>query len=155
MRFGVNCSQEVTLEPNGQATIVVTDILNEGTYVIDGDKLTITSDSPGDAAPTMRFTLAANRKSMTDEQGQVWTTLLCGVTTCTEKDYCEVVDSDTPEFDGSFVRHQCRPLPGCDTSDTCTCIVATERCQVGTAQIHGRCTTESAGFFSLTCNIGG
>ena len=54
MAAGVNCAQWVAFCPDGSAEIVVTDIIDPGTYVLDADGLDA-SFPGGDAPPTMRF----------------------------------------------------------------------------------------------------
>jgi hypothetical protein len=153
--FGVNCFQEVDFEADGHATVIVTDIVNAGTYTIAGSVVTVTLDSlDGDAGEKLSFTLAKDQRTMTDAQKNVWSSSLCGVTACSAAEFCETVASDAPEFDGSFTRHACRPLPGCDTTNVCECL-AGERCTVGSASFAGACSEASANFFTLTCNIGG
>jgi hypothetical protein len=43
-----NCEPSLTLCPDGSFQLLVTDILNAGTYEIDGDELRATLDGPGD-----------------------------------------------------------------------------------------------------------
>jgi hypothetical protein len=153
--FGVNCFQEISLEPDGSASVIVTDILNVGTYTIDDGSLTVTLESlDGDPGTKLHFTLRADRRTMTDDQKNVWSVSLCGVTACGVFDYCETVNSDEPEFDGSFTRHACRALPGCDTSNVCECLAAA-RCDVSGTKFGGTCDQTSGDFYTFTCNLGG
>lgn len=40
---GTNCAQEITFRANGKATIIVTDILHDGKYEVNGNRITFTS----------------------------------------------------------------------------------------------------------------
>ncbi len=54
MAAGMNCAQWVSFCPDGSAEIVLTDIINPGTYELDLDGLDA-SFPGGDAPPAMRF----------------------------------------------------------------------------------------------------
>lgn len=79
----------------------------------------------------------------------------CGALTCAAGEFCEVVNSDVPEFPTGYARYQCRQLPGCDTEDFCECIEATQRCQLGSSALLGTCAESPDGGLTLTCNVGG
>jgi hypothetical protein len=44
-----NCRPSIVLCPDGRYELLVTDIINEGTYAIDGDELRFTMTGAGDA----------------------------------------------------------------------------------------------------------
>lgn len=69
---------------------------------------------------------------------------------CGVGEYCEIVKSDVPEFNGSYTRTQCLQYR-CD-GPPCDCVWP---CQVGTAQFSGTCATNLNGGATFTCNIGG
>jgi hypothetical protein len=69
---GVNCWQVVDFCPSGEATIILTDIINAGTYAVD-DATVTTEWDVGDAPASIVFTLDANADTLTDDlDGAVW-----------------------------------------------------------------------------------
>lgn len=56
---GFNCMRSLTLCDNGGFTLIVTDIVNEGRYDLDGEDVTATRASPGDGPSTFSLTLNA------------------------------------------------------------------------------------------------
>ena len=68
---GMNCYQIMDLCPDGSGTMMLTDIINPGTYVLDGDTLT-SSWSSGDAPPTMVFEGASGDELTDDIWGYAW-----------------------------------------------------------------------------------
>jgi hypothetical protein len=50
-----NCTRWLVLCANGGFELVVTDIVNEGLYTIDGDVITLRLESPGDAPDKITF----------------------------------------------------------------------------------------------------
>jgi len=55
-----NCYQSIELCSNGGVDIVVTDIINEGLYRIDDDRLHVEIMSPGDIPSTLEIERAAD-----------------------------------------------------------------------------------------------
>ncbi len=77
----------------------------------------------------------------------------CGASDCGAREYCEIVVSDIPEFDGDYRRYRCQPIPTCGTIDDCGCIEMS-RCEYGSSHVGGRCEATAAGI-TMTCDIGG
>jgi hypothetical protein len=67
-----NCSQTVSLYSDGTARIMVTDIINPGTYTVEKDKITVTPTRPSEFADPMIFTLTYNQRNLVDQYLQVW-----------------------------------------------------------------------------------
>jgi hypothetical protein len=82
-------------------------------------------------------------------------TFACGELTCADTEYCKVISSDIPEFNGSYFKHECAPLPTCTTGDLCDCIQTQERCQYFTLSVGGTCEVLAGGGHSLHCGVGG
>ncbi|MBA3499345.1 MAG: hypothetical protein M4D80_09850 [Myxococcota bacterium] len=57
---GFNCKRTLTLCDNGGFTLIVTDIVNEGRYDLDGKDVTATRASPGDGPSMFSLTLNAS-----------------------------------------------------------------------------------------------
>ena len=69
---GVNCYQTVDFCPSGEATIVVTDILNRGTYSVSGATITASWET-GDVPSDMGFTLDEDTDTLVDDlAANVW-----------------------------------------------------------------------------------
>ncbi len=47
--------------------MILSDIANSGTYLIDGQKIQISFVTSGDAGSTMTFTLASDRQSIVND----------------------------------------------------------------------------------------
>lgn len=56
---GLNCLRWLELCANGGFVLVVTDIVNEGTYVMAGSAVTATRQAPGDGPASFTLTLGA------------------------------------------------------------------------------------------------
>lgn len=57
---GLNCQRWLQLCDNGGYFLVVTDIANEGSYVMTGAVVTATQQGPGDGPPTFTLTLTGS-----------------------------------------------------------------------------------------------
>lgn len=69
---GINCDQWASFYRDGSATIVMTDIMNPATYVVEGDRLVMTV-SPGELPRTLEFRVAPDFKALRLlENGTVW-----------------------------------------------------------------------------------
>lgn len=64
-----NCEQSIVLCPNGAYILVVTDIVNEGSYVLDGDDVRGTQQDVGDGAATFTLRRAADGTFTSAELG--------------------------------------------------------------------------------------
>jgi hypothetical protein len=74
---------------------------------------------------------------------------------CGAAEFCEVVASDIPEFETGYNRYQCRALPPvCEGVSPCSCLEQNATCEVFDFEATGTCS-ESSGFKTLTCGIGG
>lgn len=62
-----NCSPSLTIEAEGQATLIVTDIVNSGTIVIDGARWKWTADGAADVPATIYFTPSDGDQVLTDD----------------------------------------------------------------------------------------
>lgn len=70
--MGANCTQWLTLDSDGRATIVVTDIINGGTWTED-DAMVFTAWQPnGDVVPEIEYSKAENAIDLVDENGNTW-----------------------------------------------------------------------------------
>lgn len=67
----LNCFQEASFSKSGSATLMVTDIMNIGTYTISGGKMVLMLE-PSSEVSDMTFALASDGASMTDSDGNVW-----------------------------------------------------------------------------------
>jgi hypothetical protein len=71
--FWMNCYQEVTLSTDGSATVVLTDIMNPGTYTRNGNKVVVSYETDAGGQDTMAFALSRDGQSMALEgTTQVW-----------------------------------------------------------------------------------
>jgi len=70
--YGMNCYQMAYFCPSGEATVIVTDIANRGTYSIDGDDLQIDWSGAVDVPHPFGFTIADD-ESLIDTTGSTWT----------------------------------------------------------------------------------
>lgn len=73
--FYVNCWQTLLLCPSGRADLLVTDILTEGRYEVEGSTLSVTfDDGVSEVGPTATFELADDRRSAVfSYTGDRWT----------------------------------------------------------------------------------
>lgn len=60
----LNCHQWVRLYPDGAAEAVWTDLVNTGTYRIEGDVLTLSLTTRWDGPPSARFRFAPDRQAL-------------------------------------------------------------------------------------------
>ena len=68
-----NCSQTITFDEGGQVSVMVTDIMNEGTYVRSGQKVTIRMEDGGDAANEMILHFDRTERNLVDPTTfEVW-----------------------------------------------------------------------------------
>jgi hypothetical protein len=79
----------------------------------------------------------------------------CGSGTCSAGEFCEILQSDIPEFNDSYTRYQCRPIPGCGSGINCACLESVERCHGSYQVVSGTCSQLPTGDFTLRCDIGG
>ena len=70
---GLNCSQQLELRGDGTATIVVTDIINRGTWAEDASTITTTWPRPADVVESIVFSKQPDTNDLVDEYGTVWT----------------------------------------------------------------------------------
>ncbi len=69
-----NCSQIAVFCTNGDVILMITDILNGGTYEIDGRSVILSFTSNPEVPRTVSFTLSADGNSMIErESGTHWT----------------------------------------------------------------------------------
>ncbi len=66
-----NCSQWVTLCPDGRALLLVTDIGNQGHYALYDETLVFTADAAGDVE-AMEFVVVPEDDILVDLDGNVW-----------------------------------------------------------------------------------
>lgn len=78
----------------------------------------------------------------------------CGTQTCGAWEFCEIVNSDVPEFNGSYSRRRCMPAPMCDSDEWCLCVQAGSQCKYDTTFVSG-IFERQGNACSLTCNVGG
>ena len=71
--FNMNCYQTAEFCPDGSAEMMVTDIINSGTYVIDGQVLTFTRSGPGDVAETVVVDLISDTEIHDRASDVIWT----------------------------------------------------------------------------------
>jgi hypothetical protein len=69
--FFVNCCAWVLFGVDGRAEILVTDILNAGSYRLESGAIVFTRESPGDVPDTLRFTVGEDG-AITDANGGTW-----------------------------------------------------------------------------------
>ena len=69
IRNGINCYQVLELCPDGMATLMLTDILNIGSYQRSGNAIETTWPTPGDTPDSVDFTHDAVNDTLTD---QLW-----------------------------------------------------------------------------------
>lgn len=70
--FWINCTQTLNLSKNGSAEVMVTDIINSGTYEISNGKITVRTEG-GDSPPEMVFTIdRTGRNLILDGSSSVW-----------------------------------------------------------------------------------
>jgi hypothetical protein len=81
-------------------------------------------------------------------------TFACGDARCSAGQFCEIVSSDVPEFDGSYQRYTCRQMPECDKA-TCACLEGRVTCSVFDLEVPGACSEPTPGEFTFSCGIGG
>lgn len=62
-----NCSQDVSFFKNGQVTLMMTDIMDVGTYEILGSQVIISFKNPSDAPSRMVFQMDSTRQQLTLE----------------------------------------------------------------------------------------
>ena len=75
--FGMNCFQSAWFCPNGSVEIVVTDILNSGSYGIVNGEVQVALAFPGDMPSTFAFTVGQD-DTLIDAAGVVWQRDLTG-----------------------------------------------------------------------------
>ena len=74
LSFGVNCAQNIRFVDDTNATVMTTDIINIGTYVISGNSITIIFDS-GDVESPLIFEINSNFTELTrksDGSNHIW-----------------------------------------------------------------------------------
>lgn len=72
--FFFNCYQEVVFCPDRSATIMLTDIINAGTYRVRSRRVTLDLRQPAEVSGPLRFTVSPDGQSLTaDWSGAVWT----------------------------------------------------------------------------------
>ncbi|NQX83062.1 MAG: hypothetical protein HRT66_13870 [Flavobacteriaceae bacterium] len=74
LSFGVNCAQNIRFVDDTNATVMTTDIINIGTYVISGNSITIIFDS-GDVESPLIFEINSNSTELTrksDGSNHIW-----------------------------------------------------------------------------------
>lgn len=69
--YSMNCYQMAWFCPSGDAEIIVTDIINSGTYSIEDDAVSVEFAQPGDVAPLLTFTIQSD-DSLVDQYGVTW-----------------------------------------------------------------------------------
>lgn len=65
--FFFNCTQSVDLKSDGSATVILTDIINSGTYEITDNVLVITLNGASDAPPKMTFIIDRTGRNLIRE----------------------------------------------------------------------------------------
>ena len=79
---GVNCAQSVIFENNANVQVIITDIANEGIYIINDKTIIITFLSSGDAENPMTFEANDDFTELTrvsNESNDVWKLQVKGV----------------------------------------------------------------------------
>jgi hypothetical protein len=66
-----NCFQTVEFMRDGHARLVLTDIVNSGSYQIAGSEVIFTPSGPSDG-PALRFRLTGNRRALIRGEAEVW-----------------------------------------------------------------------------------
>src|SRR5688572_10671596 len=71
-KMGINCFQSVEFFPDGKVLLMVTDIMNIGTYQIQGQKALLEMQA-GEVPRRISYSIATDYKSLTlDANGTVW-----------------------------------------------------------------------------------
>lgn len=61
-----NCFRKIDFRTSGNAYVMVTDIMNPATYEIQDNTVVVTMTGPGDAPPTMTFSMDVDHRAMVD-----------------------------------------------------------------------------------------
>lgn len=69
---GINCTQWLLLDEAGRAEIMVTDIINTGTWLDQADTIETTWPNPGDVVPSIVFTKVEETPDLVDMFGTIW-----------------------------------------------------------------------------------
>ncbi len=70
--FFVNCCAFAVFKADGSAEMMVTDIMNGGTYVLGDGIIDFTRESPGDVADQVRFVMGAGDTLIDDDAQWSW-----------------------------------------------------------------------------------
>ena len=69
---GVNCAQTLSLRADGSATIIVTDIINPGTWLDSPTQVETHWSAQGDVVEEIIFDKADNGSDLVDINGDTW-----------------------------------------------------------------------------------
>ncbi len=68
----LNCFPSLKLTKDGKAELIVTDVVNHGTYYVFEKTLTIEFEPYSEVGDTLTFTLSDDGKSATNDKGQTF-----------------------------------------------------------------------------------
>lgn len=68
----MNCCAQATFRANGQAELIVTDIMNAGTYVRGADTIVFTRTTPGDVPAKVTFAIGTDGALTDDMASERW-----------------------------------------------------------------------------------
>jgi hypothetical protein len=72
--FFINCSQWMDFHPDGRVTVVLSDIINPGTYRIRDVRVTLTMEGSPELPNRIELLLSADESTLVEEAtGRVWT----------------------------------------------------------------------------------
>jgi hypothetical protein len=71
--FFINCSQIIDFFPDGRVEMMVTDIINPGSYEIRGQRVTLRFEGTPELPPKLELDLSADERTLTEvSSGKVW-----------------------------------------------------------------------------------